>query len=50
MDPNETLSRIRMLMGSTDTSDLLWLAELVYDLDEWLNNGGSLPKDWDHNG
>ena len=60
MDPNATLEQIRDLY--TNLVDLLdeeyavgrgkfgddaiRLAELVEALDEWLSNGGFLPKAW----
>lgn len=52
MDPNATLKQIRALLDaidcdedrSDDTSDLI---TLVNALDEWLSNGGFLPKRWE---
>lgn len=55
MDPNanlkeqrEILYRINDLTGDSeyDSDDLLRLAELVTDLDEWISKGGMLPKLW----
>lgn len=56
MDPNANLESQRRLVhkllnpscdGDTlDEDDVLYLAELVESLDEWLCNGGFLPEDW----
>jgi hypothetical protein len=52
MDPNTTLKQIRELVtriisyGSDDLDDGEELATLFEALDEWIVNGGFLPKDW----
>lgn len=52
MDPNETLKRLRKLakrigsMAEPYDDDALELAELVDALDQWITNGGFLPRDW----
>lgn len=59
MDPNATLKRIRDLIGWYETSkdgdyaSLQTMKEyademnqLVTSLDEWLSQGGFLPKQW----
>lgn len=54
MDPDECLKEIRkltMLIGvATDPNDFVGyaadLAEHVEALDEWIANGGFLPKAW----
>lgn len=46
MDPNETLREIRELVGSTNTSELLRLAQLVDAMDDWIVSGGFLPSAW----
>jgi hypothetical protein len=47
VDPDAALAEIRSLTKSASTYDD-WhrLAELVTALDEWLTNGGSLPRAW----
>ncbi len=52
MDPNNTLQRIRELVGKPNYPielDTAWddLTELVESLDDWLSRGGFLPEDWD---
>lgn len=53
MDPNETLRRIRELVGAEDdgavdsTLDRLdRVADLFVGLDAWLTQGGFLPEAW----
>lgn len=51
MDPNATLERLREIVqwwngGDADASDLETAVELVESLDQWLSNGGFVPKDW----
>jgi hypothetical protein len=55
MDPNATLESIRNICTSWQewetlendpASTLDDLAELVYDLDQWLTTGGLRPDDW----
>jgi len=55
MDPDECLATIRKLHerdgyeeGCDTLARLILLSEYVRDLDEWLSNGGRLPKDWKH--
>lgn len=47
MDPNETLRRLRQLIGGTENV-VPWAeaVDLFTDLDEWLSKGGFLPQDW----
>ncbi len=51
MDPNENLKRQRVLvkriLNSLRASEQSTeLAELVEALDQWITNGGFLPKPW----
>jgi len=55
MDPNANLKEQREILYRTnditggseyDTDDLLRLAELVTELDEWISRGGMLPSIW----
>jgi len=58
MDPNETLSKLRALLGGDYTRDTTGVTfddllgfvceaeELFQALDEWLSKGGFLPTDW----
>lgn len=52
MDPNKTLEFIRELIRTSKTDETVfyeesgWMFELVENLDEWLTNGGFLPKEW----
>jgi len=51
MDPDECLKKIRRLTkeyndGLIDDFEFSAAAELVAALDEWICNGGFLPKAW----
>lgn len=58
MDPNETLSRIRVLtaevLDDEDTENTaaagFALAEYVESLDIWLSDGGFRPEAWRRHG
>jgi hypothetical protein len=53
MDPNETLARIRDVLGNyragywSGESAAEELAELIGGLDGWLSGGGFLPAAWE---
>jgi hypothetical protein len=53
MDPNATLKELRRLYKECSESNYVEtglledLAENFNNLDEWLNKGGFLPKDWE---
>lgn len=52
MDPNENLERQRRIvagiLSSVQADDrAVELAELVEALDQWITNGGFLPKEWE---
>lgn len=48
MDPNETLTEIRRLCSLDMSKDEAnRLSDLISGLDNWLSNGGFLPKDWE---
>lgn len=59
MDPDTTLDNARFVAGAilngpmTGQSKAVWIeqAELLANsfaaLDEWLSNGGFVPKEWD---
>lgn len=48
MDPDETLTQIRVILGRIDLElpDYEQLAELVAGLDAWLAAGGFMPARW----
>lgn len=54
MDPNatraEALSLARSILANMDSevddADATRLAELVLALDEWIHQGGFLPREW----
>jgi hypothetical protein len=54
MDPNETLKKIRELVGDIQkeredfetTQVSVELADSIDALDAWLISGGFLPEDW----
>ena len=59
MDPNEVLKRLRSLLEQRDLvedsdSGNTWLdpdsanefAQMFEILDDWISNGGFLPKEW----
>ena len=54
MDPDANLNEQRLIIArmlaegseSIDTGDALRLAEFCQALDNWLLNGGFLPKEW----
>lgn len=51
MDPDENLREQRALVkkwlaGHISLGEAARLAELVQALDEWMSNGGFLPKAW----
>jgi hypothetical protein len=56
MDPNANLKEIRAIVreltiaGNSgyqfDPRMVNRLVELVYSLDEWISQGGFMPKDW----
>jgi hypothetical protein len=44
MDPDQNLETLRELLSSDDEDNLA--GEVFKALDEWIMNGGFLPKDW----
>lgn len=51
MDPDENLKQQlllakKMVSGSYTWTDADQLAELVTSLNEWIQRGGFLPKEW----
>lgn len=51
MDPDETIAQLRNLSREAmrgNPVDCMDLAEAFYDLDEWLSNGGFLPRVWEN--
>ena len=51
LNPDENLKRIREIITLSykqelDEDDHAELIELVEGLDNWINNGGSLPTQW----
>jgi hypothetical protein len=53
MDPNKTLKKIRELCCKIiqnkhidEDSDSFILAEMIEDLDGWIESGGFLPDEW----
>jgi hypothetical protein len=52
VDPNETLTVLRKaafrIMADPDAApDAEELAEAIQNLDEWITNGGFLPREWE---
>lgn len=55
MDPDAALNELRELInkhgqGVYDGVDIDRMVELIDGLDEWLQTGGFLPKDWQRDG
>jgi hypothetical protein len=52
MDPNENLRRLRALVESSNTDNVLQtpreaeIVDLFEALDQWITNGGFIPDDW----